>query len=299
MAPVSHKVLERMLDLAWSLWTGLGVPGRIDNHADHAIDPESLIIFTAALCDADPRLRDEATDWCIRYGNLISGARLKNLLVAEDDRVRASYGELAATVAAHSSLRWPNRTTARDHTLRKRPGIQSFDRGSQVALRLRGLLGVSARAEIIRVLLAEPKTEFSAADLAAKTGYTKRNVAQVLDTLCLAAVLESFPVRNQIHFRIRRRRLEQFKEQLAPIPAKFVPWPSALHVLTTAFGRLANSEGDTELVRAVEAKAVVKRLEDGIRAAGIPEPDRNVKGPAFWKEFSDWLLIVADNLATG
>jgi len=30
-----------------------------------AIDPEPLIVFTA-IADLDPRLRDEALDWCIR-----------------------------------------------------------------------------------------------------------------------------------------------------------------------------------------------------------------------------------------
>jgi hypothetical protein len=39
-------------------------------HTDWAIDLEPLIMFTAALGDEDPRLRDEATDWCIRNGRL-------------------------------------------------------------------------------------------------------------------------------------------------------------------------------------------------------------------------------------
>ena len=94
-----QQLCERRLDLAWSLWAGLGVPGQIDRHADHAIDPEALIVFTAALGDEDHRLRDEATDWCIRYGSLISGARLKNLVSRESQIVQERYGELAADPA--------------------------------------------------------------------------------------------------------------------------------------------------------------------------------------------------------
>jgi hypothetical protein len=137
---VNQQLCDRRLDLAWSLWTGLGVPGQINRHANHAIDTEALIIFTAALGDEDPRLRDEATDWCIRYGSLISGARLKNLVSRESQIVQERYGELAATVAEHSSLRWPGKTKAREYAPREHPKIATFNRKSQLVLRLRGIL---------------------------------------------------------------------------------------------------------------------------------------------------------------
>jgi hypothetical protein len=299
MSPASEKVRERLLDLAWSLWTGLGVSGQIDNHHDHAIDPEPLIIFTAALGDADPRLRDEATDWCIRYGSLVSGARLKNLLTHENDRVRASYGELAATVAEHSSLRWPERTTRRKHRPRERPKIQAFNRASQLVLRLRGFLGVGARAEILRAFLASPGIAFSAADLAAETSYTKRAVAQALDALRLGDVVQTFPIRNQIHFRMPREREDQLREQLIPLPEVFVHWPSVLHVLTSAFETMIRFESKSHAVRAVEAGTLIEKLDDAIRTARLPLPHRSVRGPDFWEEFVSWLLAVTDNLAGG
>ncbi len=299
MSPASKKVRERLLDLAWSLWTGLGVSGQIDNHHDHAIDPEPLIIFTSALGDTDPRLRDEATDWCIRYGSLVSGARLKNLLTHENDRVRAGYGELAATVAEHSSLRWPERTTRRKHRPRERPKIQAFNRASQLVLRLRGFLGVGARAEILRAFLASPGTAFSAADLAAETSYTKRNVAQALDALRLGDIVQAFPIRNQIHFRMPREREDQLREQLIPLPEVFVHWPSVLHVLTSAFETMTRFESKSHAVRAVETGALIEKLDDAIRTARLPVPHRSVRGPDFWEEFVSWLLAVTDNLAGG
>jgi hypothetical protein len=299
MARASDRLRERMLDLAWSLWTGLGVPGRIDKHGDCAVDPEPLILFTAGLGDADSRLRDEATDWCIRYGQLVAGARLKNLLGDESDRVRAGYGELAATVSSCSSHRWPGATIKREHTVRVRPRVQAFDRPSQIILRLRALLGVGGRADIIRAFLASPDSAFSAADLAAETSYTKRNMAQVLEALRLADVVQAFPIRNQIHFRMPRERVDRLREQLSPVPASFVRWPSVLHVLTAVHETMRLFESKKENVRGVEARAAVERLTGAIRVARFPEPLRNVRGAGFWSEFVSWSLAAGDNLAAG
>ena len=77
------------LALAAGAWSELGVSGWISSHADWAIDPEPLILFTVWLGDADPRLRDESTDWCVQNWRFISKARLKNLLGAQPEEVPA------------------------------------------------------------------------------------------------------------------------------------------------------------------------------------------------------------------
>lgn len=299
MTKASDQLRELMLDLAWSLWTGLGVPGNIDEHGDHAIDPEALVVFTAALGDADPRLRDEATDWCIRHGDLLSGARLKNLLAREDESINGRFGELAATVAAHSSLRWPGRTVARDHTPRARPRTTSFNRPSQLVLRLRALLGVGARAEIVRAFLASPAESYSAADLAGLTSYTKRNVAQVLEALRLAGTVEGTPFRNQIRFTMPQARVGQFREQLAPIPTLFVGWPSAFRVLAGSLETICNFESQSDTVRAVEARAATHDLDVAIRAARLPRPKHDQKSDAYWSDFVKWVIAIAQGLASG
>jgi DNA-binding MarR family transcriptional regulator len=295
----SQQLCERRLDLAWSLWTGLGVPGQIDRHTDHAIDPESLIIFTAALGDEDPRLRDEAIDWCIRYGSLISGARLKNLVSGESQIVQERYGEFAATVAAHTSLRWPGQTKARQYAPRKRPPIYTFNRKSQMVLRLRGLLGTGARAEIIRAFLVSPDTTFSAADLAAETHFTKRNVAQILDALRLAGMIQAMPHRNQFHYRLSEEQAGQVRKLLAPIPSVFIRWPYALHVVTASVQAMKQFESSSHVVRAVEIRSLVDKLNTLIYNAHLEGPEGGVHGPEFWDEFVSWLLNTVETLAAG
>jgi len=299
MTTASAQVQEKLLDIAWSLWTGLGLPGQLDNHFDHMIDPEALVVFTVGLGDADPRLRNEATDWCTRYGSLLSGARLKNLIAQEDPDVRTRFGEFAATVAEHSPHRWPGRTESRQHTPRDRSGIKSFTRQSQMTLRLRSWTGIGVRAEIIRAFLSNAETAFSASDLAAETAYTKRSVAQALDSLCLGDVLQSFPIRNQIHYRMTHQTVERLRELLAPPPMFYVRWSVVLSFLRTAFEAIGRFESKTASARAVEVRSIVEKSEHDIRAARLPVPRREVHGEAFWDEFVTWLMAVLENLAAG
>lgn len=192
----SKLVLERTLDLAWSLWTELGVSGWQRRHTTVAIDPEPLVLLTATLGDADRRLQDEATDWCIRYGRYLTVTRLRHLLAASPEGTRAAFGVFAATVNANAPLHWPEATEPRKYQCRGRSTISDFRPTALVALRLRALLGVSARAEIVRLLLAQPGAALSAGELAPGAGYTKRNVAEALEGLRMAGVLQALPVRN-------------------------------------------------------------------------------------------------------
>lgn len=122
---------DHVLALAWSLWAELGVSGWTRSHPDFAIDPEILILLTAWLHDLDPRLRDETTDWCIRYGKYVSAARLKNLLGTCRWSQGPRWAEFAATVNANSPWRWPTEDTQpRDFTPSEKSRIEDFTRPS-------------------------------------------------------------------------------------------------------------------------------------------------------------------------
>jgi hypothetical protein len=72
-------LVEQLLDLAWSHWAALGVAGAVPA-ADVPVDLEALLVLTADLAPEDPRLRDEALDWCNRFHGFASKPRLKQLL---------------------------------------------------------------------------------------------------------------------------------------------------------------------------------------------------------------------------
>jgi hypothetical protein len=94
-----------LLNRAWIQWVALGVDavGELD---EAVVDPEALIALTAELGDADARLRDVSTDWCVAFGRYVNGSRLKG--VAEELGTPSErIGEYVATVAAAGGPRWP------------------------------------------------------------------------------------------------------------------------------------------------------------------------------------------------
>ena len=82
-------VIERTaVELLWRQWTALGVAG-VAPHPAQAVDLEALIAFTPFVAHADPRLADEARDWCARIGpRFVSISRLRKITCGRGTGVR-------------------------------------------------------------------------------------------------------------------------------------------------------------------------------------------------------------------
>lgn len=161
--------------------------GTIRNHQQVLLDPEALILFTAALADLDPRLRDESMDWCIRFGATISISRLRNLMRAGIGSI-ASFDAYASEVNRASRLTWPvskkygspGSKEQCKHIPSGKSEAPDLSRPALLRLRLRAIFGVGARADVLTELLLSSNK--SASELA-KMGYSKRRVASTLDDL--------------------------------------------------------------------------------------------------------------------
>jgi hypothetical protein len=297
MPSFSDRILESMLDLAWSLWAEMGVSGWARRHTSWMIDPEPLILFTAALRDADARLRDESTDWCIRYGRYVSAARLRRLLNLESPDSRVAFGEYAATVNTHAAVSWSGATDSRDYRPSGRSALETFERPALISLRLRALFGVGARAEIIRAFVAQPLSSPVTADLAEVAVYTKRNVEKELESLRLAGLTRVTRLRGQL-----RHRLAAPQELLAfvgPSPVVFPRWDVVLRVLSTIRRTAIRAEGLEPAVRAVEARRAIRILKPELERSNLDHPDTSVTGDAFWTAFEQWACQITAKLATG
>lgn len=291
-----HPFTEHVLDLVWSLWTELGVSGWQRRHTSHAIDPEPLIIFTAVLGDADPRLRDESTDWCIKYGHSITATRLKNLLAGEPDSVRNTFGEYAATVSAHSSVRWPLATEPRRFRPTGHSSLDDFRRPSLVVLRLRALFGATARAEIVKAFLADPTAELTAADLADGVGYTRRFVSEALDALRNAGLLDVLPQRNQLRYRLARAL--ELSSLVGQLPEYFPPWRPTFAALIRLQDIFSRAEPLKPMVRRVEIDRALRTLDVFLHDAGVGAPSTEApEDPGTALE--EWAVELARSLASG
>lgn len=175
-------LVERLLDLAWSHWTALGVAGASSPSAV-AVDLEALLLLTAELAVDDPRLRDESLDWCVRNCRFISKPRLKQLLKLAPPVTQSRFASFARALEEHAGGTWPSAERGERWPVRLSGKSQAPDlqRPALIRLRLRALFGVDARADLLAALLSFESQKFSAADLVF-VGYTKRNIAPMCST---------------------------------------------------------------------------------------------------------------------
>ncbi|MFH0751805.1 MAG: winged helix-turn-helix domain-containing protein [Chloroflexota bacterium] len=290
--PRSTSSLESaLLNRAWIQWIALGVDA-VGERDDAVVDPEALIALTAELGDADARLRDVSTDWCLAYGRYVNGSRLKQV-TRELRTPPEAIGEYVATVAAGGGPSWPMATLPRpDYATRGKARLDSALARPRLRIRLRAAFGVNARADVLAALLAAPQIGLSVADLARKTRFTKPNVAFAVDALVLAGLLEARAVGNER--RVALTRDGEILPDLQP-PIAQPDWVTRFGVALEVL-RFGERDGMSPSVLAIEARRLVEGLRPRIMNEGLPQPSFDAFGDDFAGAFDRWVVQLVDSL---
>lgn len=291
MQPLASSLRGALLERAWMQWAALGVDATVDH--DHAVvDPEALIALTAELGDADARLRDLSTDWCVDLGRYVNGSRLK-AVVRELGTPGDAIGEYVATVAAAGGPAWPMATTPRPTYIhRGKARLDTATSRPRLRIRLRAAFGVNARADILAALLAASPAGLNAADLARTTRFTKPSVAAALDALLLAGLVTAQPVANERRFAVVPK--VPILPGLRP-PVEQVDWVATFSVALEVL-RFHSRDGMSTTVRAIEARRLVASLVGPMSTAGMPMPSMDAAGEEFASAFDRWVAHLVDRL---
>lgn len=316
-ASLNAEITAGLLDLAWNLWSQLGVSAARPAAAEHrAIDPEALLLFTLEVGRSDPRLLDETLDWLVTNEPLVSVQRLRNLARDETDRALVDAALAWTALARRTPQRHGATTEARDggttplfyglatsgardpsfaqHGLDRpllRPSTKSQAPDLQApiafAFRLRRLLGLGVRAEIVRTLLTIRAPHVSASVLAADSGFAARNVRDGVRQLQEAGVLSAATVGAD-----RRHWLDP--SQWATLLGLATPdlpfhhdWIPSLRSLT-ALRRWLQQPGLDDLsdyMLASRARTVYDEIEGDLRSSGVPAAHSPARSEMFWDEF--------------
>lgn len=212
------ELRESILGLLWRQWSALGVMGHSGmQHDAWAIDPEALLLVSALFCRYDQRLYDLVLSWMRRYGQLLTPTRVKALLRTMPQIDTKSLAYIAAVSAEAGDKRWRNladelsRGNALPEPLFRNPDDEPighypqedpFARGygfirnefrpqnklhqqlpesnATLVLRVRGVFGVSARADIITQLMLRSCT---ISELIDASGYARSSIKEELAAL--------------------------------------------------------------------------------------------------------------------
>ena len=219
------KVLYGLLDFLWCQWSALGVAGQSAPEEHRVIDPEPLLLLSLTVCRYDARLFDEILDWLMVNGAFMNVQRLKSLEKQFDFQCKAQLSAVSELLGKKSSyaLKWKNLATS--HTMeiaeplfymkdgkplplmndyapefkvhgllrgpiKLRGYSQPFPTHGKASLllRLRALLGVNARCELLCLLGSAE--EIHPSDIARQTGYFPRTAQNALAEMSRSGVVE-------------------------------------------------------------------------------------------------------------
>jgi DNA-binding transcriptional ArsR family regulator len=274
----SRSLKDVLVDFAWSSWLEFGVSGWNRSQQHRYIDPEALLLLTGSLGDADPRLRDESLDWCGRYGHLLSRSRARALLKTWS--AAPAWAQYAGALEIATGQSWPGAEPGLGFTPSGRSHLDTEDRPALIGLRLRAVLGVGARSEVVRILLlAAPDTWLRISEIAAEAGYTKRNVADALASLESARMVEAVRDRNALRYRLTRRaEIEALFGPVPEIKTSFLALTRALWLIADEIDRLGEAP---EAMTRVVTRGTLETVDTDLWRAGIPLRDLPSGSDAF------------------
>ncbi len=259
MIPFGDDVAGVALALLQSLWAELGIEGSPRHHDTHALDLEPLIVFTA--CCGDARLRARAIDWCVLNRRFVSISRLNHFSRRFGEPARRAYEGFAAAVRVNTAGLGAPRPP-----LSVAPDLR---RPSLLQLRLRALTGVSARAEVLRLLLAKRDEPVSAMALVGPAGCGKARVAEALDLLTLAGVTIAHAEGRRTVYTLTRPA--EVAEAVSGVPEAFPDWGAIMRILE-AIVRCGRADSDAGTRVKAAGLAVRSIQEDCTWIPGLQQP---------------------------
>ena len=288
-------------ELLWSLWTEMGISGWSRNHEDWCLDPEPLLLFTASCADISPRIREESMAWAVEHFKLLSASRLKNLL-KETPLMKAGIEkeipqEYLATIRLHTHLKLPTEVSGkRLNRLKRNPSLH-LSRPSMLSFRLRSIFGVGARAEVLKLFLLDPYTDFSAAHLVDESvGFSKRAIQNLLEELTEANFLS-----RRVRSNTQIYRLNKIQELSALTDFEPLRSPQWLYLFEAIVGlrSIQLKKRPSKPVDVLLLREKAKEIEAAIKRAGVrPIPFKASRGQ-FWEAFYDWALEFLSDLSQG
>ncbi len=289
MQTLSEKIDQLLIELAWGLWTELGVNGTSRTSSDSLVALEELILLTAVIAEKDPRLRDEALDWCTRYHYFVSISRLKALVKVFDESVSVSFSLFAATINASSKASWPLFSFAKPQkfTPSGKSRAPQCERPALLNLRLRALFGVGARADLMTFFLTHDKNTFTAADTS-EIGYSKRTLADLLDLFTQSGLFQVVVKRNQQHYCFVKR--DQMRNIVGACPKVLPQWRHILEVFLPLRSSIQQIENKSLIIKTVEMRNLLIKLEGKLSRVNLTPPPFQADLDAYWNSFSSWIL---------
>ena len=328
-----NSYLESLLSFLWRQWCALGVAGYARSGDTWLIDPEALLLFTCTMGRYEARLFDEVLDWLDINGSFINIQRLRNMLAKKLFHGEMVLSAIAALMAKRNKFAKWEKLAKQKQSLKydenlfiqkngKSIGVygvaeKTFQqyglnrgkiefrghtqpvpiiRNTGLLFKLRALVGINARCEILAYLLTHESAHPSR--IAKETYYSQKTVQDILVEMTYSGLVFVRPVGKEKHYWIKTDEWYNFFALNAGIPvqshtgsplldeskttfipaelyqkAKWITWPLLLSAFEQIWMKVEQMETKVEkpLVQSSQLRALMLRVGPMIQTAGFSQ----------------------------
>ena len=191
----TSRIQEATLNAMWRQWAAIGASAA-GGRARAVVDPEALLLASLWFTDEEPRLMDLVASWVVENVAHLSVQRAKNVARSFPEVVERRLPALARLALERGKdFRWKSLVRSDVPPLAERRGGKKLSvpvplqRPAALMVRMRVLLGVGMRTDIITFLLTVRDGYIAPDDVAAATAYNLASVRRVLAQLAEAGGL--------------------------------------------------------------------------------------------------------------
>lgn len=260
-----REPLDALRNYVEAAWSAVGLSSWARTADVAPVDPEAAVVIALQLFKLDSRLGLELVDWCAIHGRILILGRLRRLGADAGERVAGEVEALISTVAiAAPQLKWKPRAPALPDFERSRRSSTTTDRSAAATarLRMRSVLGASARIEILYLLAAAGEgAEWTAAQLTYETALAKTRIYEALNELEETGVVTVFGSGRTRAFSLRTADpIGRGLARMAP-SAPFPPWRAAIPIVADM--QLAECDLSSGTLEATaRARQTIENLRD-------------------------------------
>ena len=316
---------KEILSLLWRQWSALGVAGQTEKAAASLVDPEALLLCSFSIARYDARLFDEIIDWLVINGAFINTQRLAAI---QDTYSFSSGPQLSAIAEYLShdkefKLKWKRLSSRYEsasvqplfftvqgkplpvgenkdeiflsknlirNRLRTRELSSEFPRSGipSLLLRLRALIGISARCELLCILAGT--NAIHPAEAARLSAYNRKTMQNALSEMASSGFIETYTNGRMLYYKLSQ---SAFRE-IIPNQTRWISWAPLYKGIEILWSGLQADTSDPLLLSseyrriAKEAKPFFEESKTGIV---LTDPSRTT-GEAYLKVFEDDLVRI-------
>lgn len=327
ISELRSRLGRALISFAWDEWAQLGILASPSRTSPWAQDPEALLLLTFEAARDDPRLFDEVLDWMVHNESLLSVRRLRSLCGDQADRrltaaaleYVARYRHRQRLTSSASDNEWsapeplfrglPTQPGETDETfaahgfLRPRTGPSGKSRAPDLtapisfAIRIRQLMGIGSRAEVVRYLLTTTFRGTNAETISRSAGISRRNIQEALTALHLAGVVRIVSEGTDQRYALERPAWSLLLDLESSSFPLHRDWPQLLWPLRRILRWLDDAEmqARSAYLLASATRDLLDEVGDDLRYAGVAV-DRSDTVAGAWNELEQLTLTALELL---